>query len=203
MADVADWQAGRAGNAPGSPLATGTDRKPVRIWFMGTRKRTPTEIFSWTSLAVSLAMLSGLALGHATEQSMHPRLSASLPADPVERFGLGQNAYDTRNASLSVPPAQPADYADASYEIGQYRNGARILIPAEPARKIERLRLERLQAWNDETFGADGGLDEHGGGYAETASDDYAPIDVGAVIDAPESQTAHAVRYAGTSDSGV
>ncbi|MEO9598934.1 hypothetical protein [Parasphingorhabdus sp.] len=57
--------------------------------------------------------------------------------------------------------------------------------PAEPARKIDRLRLERLQAWTEQSFGVDRGYDDQGLDYAEPQRDDYAPIDVGAVSDAP------------------
>lgn len=152
---------------------------------MGNRKKALTEIFSYTTIGVSLALMSGLALGHVTEQSMHPRLSAQPPLDPIERYALGQNAYKTSNASIKPTPAQPSAFADASYEIGRYEKGARILTPAEPARKIERLRLERLQDWNDRNFGSESGVDDKHADYAETG--DYAPIDVGAVMDAPES----------------
>lgn len=175
---------------------------------MGNRKNTPTEIFSYTTIAVALASMSGLALGHATEQSMHPRLSANPPPDPVERFQLGRNAYQTTNthgnAHGKAMQARPAEYspeyADASHEMGRYEKGARVLTPAEPARKIDRLRLERMQAWNDEYFGPDAGLDDEPVGYAEMDIDDHAPIDVGAVMDAPES--AAAVQTVGTDDSG-
>jgi hypothetical protein len=102
------------------------------------------------------------------------------------------------------PPSQSPEYADASYEIGRYENGARILTPEEPARKIERLRLERLQAWNDENFGSDTGIDEDRAGLVRAEPDDYAPIDVGAVMDAPESSgSAQAGRHGATDSSGV
>lgn len=161
---------------------------------MGTRKKTLTEKFSYTTIGVSLALMSGLALGHVTEQSMHPRLSAPPPADPVERYALGQNAYKIPHVPVQTSPAQTFEFADASHEIGRYAKGARILTPAEPARKIDRLRLEQLQAWNDENFGADDGGYAQGAGYAEARRDDYAPIDVGAVMDAPE---AAAMRASG------
>ncbi len=153
---------------------------------MENQNKTLTEIFSYTTIAVSLALMSGLGLGHVTEQSMHPRLSSPPPADPVERFALGQNAYKMPHVPGQTIPSQHPEYADASYEFGRYEKGARILTPEEPARKIERLRLERLQAWNDENFGLDTGLDEERAGYAEMERGDYAPIDVGAVMDAPE-----------------
>lgn len=159
---------------------------------MGNRKKTRAEIFSYMTIGVSLALMSGLALGHITEQSMHPRLSAPPPADPVERYALGQNAYKMPHVPVQTSPAQPVEYADASYEIGRYEKGVRVLVPAEPARKIDRLRMERLQAWNDETYGADDGLDDERAGYAETHIEDYAPIDVGAVMDAPETAAMHA-----------
>ena len=152
---------------------------------MGNRNKTPTEIFSTALIAVSLACLSGLGLGHATEQSMRARLSANPPADPVERYALGQNAYKAPRIHHKAVEEQAPQYADASYEIGRYEKGTRILMPEEPARKIDRLRLERLQAWNEQNFGSGGGLDEQGADHATV--DDYAPIDVGAVMAAPES----------------
>ena len=170
---------------------------------MGTRKKTLTEIFSYTTIGVSLAMMSGLALGHVTEQSMHPRLSATPPAAPVERFALGQNAYETSNAHIRTIRAQPPAYTDASYEIGRYEKGARILTPSEPARKIDRLRLERLQAWNDQNFGPDAGYEEERAGYAEMGMDDHQPIDVGAVMDAPESAAMRAGHHISTDDSSL
>ncbi len=168
---------------------------------MENRTKTPTEIFSHAVIAVSLACLSGLGLGHATEQSMHARLSANPPADPVERYALGQNAYKTSNAPIRTAPAPAPEYSDASYEIGRYANGARILTPEEPARKIDRLRMERLQAWNDENFGSDAGLDKQGADHAKT--DDYAPIDVGAVMAAPESAARPRVQQIAMDGSGI
>ncbi|MEH6701230.1 hypothetical protein [Parasphingorhabdus sp.] len=171
---------------------------------MQSQKRTLTENISYIIIGVSLALMSGLGLGHVTEQSMHPRLSSPPPADPVERYALGQNAYKMPYVSINRTPSQSPEYADASYEIGRYENGARILTPEEPARKIERLRLERLQAWNDENFGSDTGLDEDRAELAKTDTDDYAPIDVGAVMDAPESSGAtQAGRHGATDSSGV
>ncbi len=145
-------------------------------------------------------------MGHATERSMQARLSVSPPSDPVERYALGQNAYKTSNAAIPITRSAPPAYTDVSYEIGRYKNGARILTPAEPARKIDRLRLERLQAWNDENFGDDSGLyddgfDDEGTDYAEAEIDDYAPIDVGAVIDAPEATTRPVLIQIATSSS--
>lgn len=168
---------------------------------MGHRKTTPTEIFSCIVIAVSLASMAGLALGHATGQSMHPRLSATAPADPVERYALGQNAYEMPHVPVRMIPAHTVEYTDASHEIGRYEKGARILTPAEPARKIERLRLERLQAWNDENFGGGTGLDDRDDDYAEFNIDDYAPIDVGAVQDAPESAANQAKRHSEANNS--
>ena len=154
---------------------------------MENRQRTASEIFSYATIALSLALLSGMALGHATEQSMRPRLAANPPADPVERFSLGQNAFAMPRVKVSLTGDQPAAYGHASYEIGRYERGARVLVPAEPARKIDRLRLERLQAWNDENFGTDAGLAGEPAEYAERM---HHPIDVGAVIDAPEAPAA-------------
>ena len=149
---------------------------------MESPETTLTEIFSYTTIGLSLALMSGLALGHVTEQSMHPRLSTPPPADPVERYALGQNAYRMPHVPARMTRTPPPEHADASYEIGRYEKGARVLAPQEPARKIERLRLERLLAWNDEKLGPrDGRADQ-----AETLADDHAPIDVGAVMDAPE-----------------
>ena len=168
---------------------------------MGNRKKTPAEMFSWTTIAVSLALVSGMAMGHVTEQSMHARLSASPPADPVERYALGQNAYDTTNPPLRTARVQQGDYADAGYEIGRYENGARILMPAEPARKIERVRLERLQDWNEQSFGAT--VDDDPVEYAGIDRDDYPPIDVGAVTEAAESEARHAVRHVNADRSAM
>ncbi|WP_417621076.1 hypothetical protein [Parasphingorhabdus sp.] len=172
---------------------------------MGNRKETLTDFFSYTTIAVSVAVMSGLALGHVTEQSMHPRLSVPPPADPVERYALGQNAYQTRRTHVGPVRAQgrgyTAEYRAASYEIGRYEKGARILMPEEPARKIERTRLEKLQAWNEQNFGSDEHRnDEHVGDGAMDRKD-YQPIDVGAVMAAPESEVQPAARLIRTSDN--
>ncbi|WP_373490764.1 hypothetical protein [Parasphingorhabdus sp.] len=159
------------------------------------------------TIAVSLAMLSGMAMGHATEQSMYARLSAHPPPDPVERFALGRNAYQPAPIHAKERQARPVgyapEYADASDTIGRYEKGARILTAAEPARKIERLRLERLQAWNDENFGTGVELDDEPVDYAERDMDDHAPIDIGAVIDAPESAARPVIVHIGTDGSGI
>tara|TARA_R110002126_G_scaffold44671_7_gene127079 strand:+ start:11704 stop:12282 length:579 start_codon:yes stop_codon:yes gene_type:complete len=166
---------------------------------MRNRKKTPTEIFSGTVIGLSLALLSGMGLGDLTRQSMHARLSASPPADPVERYALGQNAYKTPRITARKANAQSADYADASYEIGRYENGARILMPEEPARRADRLRMERLQDWNEQSFGQT--LDDEPLDYAALDSADYAPIDVGAVMPVPESGDRPAVRQISATSS--
>tara|TARA_R110002033_G_scaffold5582_19_gene23823 strand:- start:1789 stop:2331 length:543 start_codon:yes stop_codon:yes gene_type:complete len=168
------------------PDLPGTDRQAGRILSMGNRKRTPAEIISWATIALSLATMSGLALGHDTGQTMHPRLSAKPSLDPIERYALGQNAYERTHIPSQTRSAEPFKYADTSHEIGRYKNGVRLLVPAEPARKIERLRLERLQAWNEDNFGSDTGLDEGDSRLAKRDMNDDVPIDVGAVRDAPE-----------------
>jgi hypothetical protein len=168
---------------------------------MGRQKTTLTEIFSYTTIGVSLALMSGLGLGHVTEQSMHPRLSANLPADPVERYALGQNAFAMPEVNIKMARAPSPQYGEVGHQTGRYVNGARVLMPAEPARKIDRLRLERLQAWNDENFGGDAGLDDRHADYAEFNIDDYAPIDVGAVQDAPESAAERAKRHSEANNS--
>lgn len=160
---------------------------------MGNRKKTPMEIFSYATIAVSLATISGLAMGRVTEQSMHPRLSASPPADPVERYALGQNAYKRPHVRNPRVQPQSATYADAGHEIGRYEQGVRILTPYEPARKIERVRLERLQGWNEQSFA--NSLEDTPGEYARLDQDHYPPIDIGAVADAPESEDRHPVRH--------
>lgn len=148
---------------------------------MGHRKKTRADILSYATIIIATGLMSGMALGHITEESMHPRLPASAPVDPVERFGLGQNAYKTTNPpNRAIRGANP-EYADANNEIGRYVNGARVLVPYEPARKIDRVRLERLQAWNDENFGPDADLEDESFKDAERDFADYQPIDVGAV----------------------
>ncbi len=174
---------------------SGTNCDVARNDGMAHRKKTRTDVFSYTTIVVSMALMSGLALGHVTEKSMNPRLSAEPPADPVERFGLGQNAYETTNVYSEPVRAEGPEYADASYEIGRYVNGARVLAPFEPARKIDRIRLERLQAWNDENFGSAANLDNGSFGYAESDFEDYEPIDVGAVADSRESATEQTALY--------
>ena len=114
-------------------------------------------------------------------------IDASPPVYPAAR-GPGRTlcARSERLQDAACPrphdPHTAPEFADASHEIGRYEKGARVLAPQEPARKIERLRLERLLAWNDEKLGPrDDRADQ-----AETLADDHAPIDVGAVMDAPE-----------------
>lgn len=159
---------------------------------MGNHKQTRTEIFAYMTIGLSLALTSGLALGEVTRQAMHPRLSVPPPADPVERYALGQNAYKMPHVPFQRTSAQTAQYTDASIEIGRYEKGARILSSEEPARKTDRLRLERLQAWNKQNFNPDRGYDKEAVSDAGAQRTDYAPIDVGAVMDAPETQAMRA-----------
>lgn len=168
---------------------------------MGNRNKTPTDIFSHAVIAVSLACLSGLGLGYSTEQSMRARLSANPPTDSVERYALGQNAYKTSNSPIRRVQASASAPIEASFEIGRYEDGTRILAPEEPARKIDRLRLERLQAWNEQNFGGGAGLDDQGADRA--AMDDYAPIDVGAVMAAPESAAHPRLQQIAMDGSGI
>ncbi|WP_159647423.1 hypothetical protein [Sphingorhabdus sp. 109] len=175
---------GAQGNRDGFPPPPGTDRHLARILGMGTRK-TATEIFSWTTIGLSLALLAGMALGDLTRQAMHARLYAPLAADPVERDALGQNAYKMPHVPARTTPVQPAHHTGAGYEIGRYQKGVRILAPQEPARKADRLRLKRLQAWSEGAFGSDTGYPEVAG-EGKDPRDVYAPINVGAVRDAPE-----------------
>ena len=170
---------------------------------MGNQRKNLINSFSYATVVVSMASMSGLALGYVTEKSMHPRLSAAPPSDPVDRFGLGQNAYQTANVNIAPTHAESPVYADTSYEIGKYSNGARILAPFEPARKAERLRLERLQAWNDQNFGNEVNLNDEDLGYAVMNSEDHQPIDVGAVKESHEPVTRNAISYDAIEDSVI
>ena len=190
-------------NSPRSHIKPGTDQNAARMWNMGNQRKNLINTFSYATIVVSMASMSGLALGYVTEKSMHPRLSAAPPSDPVDRFGLGQNAYQTANVNIAPTRAESPGYADASYEIGRYINGARVLAPFEPARKAERLRLERLQAWNDQNFGDNVDLNDEDLHYAVMISEDHQPIDVGAVKESPEPVTRYAVSYDAIDDSGI
>lgn len=190
-------------NSPRSHIKPGTDQNAARMWTMGNLSKNLINTFSYATIVVSMASMSGLALGYVTEKSMHPRLSAAPASDPVDRFGLGQNAYQTANVNIAPTRAESPEYADASYEIGKYSNGARILAPFEPARKADRLRLERLQAWNDQNLGDDVDLNDEHLGYAVMNSEDHQPIDVGAVKESPEPVTRNAIPYDTIEDSVI
>lgn len=170
----------------------GTDRKPARIWSMGKRKIIPTDILAYSAVAILVALGSGMVLGHVTEESMTPRLSANLPPDPVERFGLGQNAFETDTPHIVPVRSETRPYAEANHIVGRRVNGARVLVPFEPARKVDRMRLEGLQSWNEESFGDGSGA---GDGFASVDDDEFAghePIDVGAVEDVQDRAIRHA-----------
>ena len=72
-------------------------------------------------------------------------------------------------------------------------------MPEEPARRADRLRMERLQDWNEQSFGQT--LDDEPLDYAALDSADYAPIDVGAVMPVPESGDRPAVRQISATSS--
>ena len=76
--------------------------------------------------------------------------------DPIERFGLGRDG--TVVASSKPANSTPAKVQYAAVEVGTYRNGKRILVPFEPARKRDRVR-ERAYAeqnrWRYDNYDAD------------------------------------------------
>lgn len=110
-------------------------------------------IFSYMVIALSAASLSGLLLADTVLDNMKEQQIASAPTDPVERFRLGQNAFDppSNTRATAVRTVRRVSF-NQNDKIGLYQNGFRLLVPNEPALKTERLRLEQEEKWYDEYF---------------------------------------------------
>lgn len=112
-----------------------------------------TSTLSWAVLMAASGALGGLLIADSTRARMNGQNSPPAIADPVDRYGLGQNAYETP----SVEPARTYQLLPINqhFEHGQYVNGARVLVPGESALKAERLRMAMQDRWHAEYFGVD------------------------------------------------
>ncbi|QTD54973.1 hypothetical protein [Parasphingorhabdus cellanae] len=111
------------------------------------------NIFSYIVIALSAASLSGLSLADTVLDSMKVQQIASAPTEPVERFRLGQNAFEwpSNTRATAIRTVRSVSFHQND-KIGRYQNGFRLLVPNEPALKSERLRLEQEEKWYAEYF---------------------------------------------------
>ncbi len=141
-------------------------------------------------LLLALAgVLMGFFISSAMVGDVRGNMQTSQPASPTEKYGLGQNAFDTpviqrdtgtRQADSAVPN-------NAVVPKVRYRNGARVLVPGEPALKEVRSTLEDgydYAAGPESEYTDPGGFgdvkDGHflDGGVKETDGSDVAPAAV-------------------------
>jgi len=103
---------------------------------------TKTHTFSAGLVIVSAGLVAGSAISATTMERMRDKLSAPLPSDPVERYQLGQNAFDNPGPKFDLAYSKaPRGDIEINYEYGSYRDGKRMLVPGEPARKKDRMAL--------------------------------------------------------------
>lgn len=115
----------------------------------------------WTKIAAVLTIL--FVIGGAAGWYAGTYLGTDLGQDKLadaqssaERFDLGRDSYTFQ--SRSTTPVREAAPAAQNTTLGEMRNGARLLVPNEPARKKQRSKLEADTAtqenWRDENFPA-------------------------------------------------
>ena len=114
-----------------------------------------SKIFLIAVLVIAIGAIIGLSLGRSMGPSVRNDQAAGNTVDPVERYELGQNAYEPPKITTKVDHAQGSP--GSSQEIGRRVNGKRILVPNEPARKKDRMQLIKEQQdykqWYDGYFG--------------------------------------------------
>jgi len=103
---------------------------------------------------LAVGIVAGSAVSSTTMDRVRDKLSAPLPADPVERYQLGFNAFDNPGPKFELANSSaPRDYSSLNYEYGKVRGGKRMLVPGEPARKKDRLALVRDTQFEQEYYG--------------------------------------------------
>jgi len=100
--------------------------------------------------------IAGLSVGRSLYTEIQNKKSSEPPSDPVERYELGQNAFQPPKTGKLPDTARAAP--DENQEFGRRFNGKRILVPNEPAMKKERIRIMEEQRqhkdWYDGYFGS-------------------------------------------------
>lgn len=121
------------------------------------------------TIAISLSCLSGLAIGSDVVDNMEWPQVMNTPATAVDRDWLGRNAFRTAEVRVQSSRVTHQNAAiNQNDEIGRTINGVRQLVPHEPGRKVERLRLEEQEKWYAETFVTETSDFGQHDGWAET-----------------------------------
>ncbi|WP_164118981.1 hypothetical protein [Sphingorhabdus sp. Alg239-R122] len=138
-------------------------------------------------LLLALAgMLAGFFISSAMVGDVRGNMQASQPTSPTEKYSLGQNASDT--PATRQEPVKLEKYVPKTSAVPdvRYKNGARVLVPGEPALKEVRSTLEdgydytadpESESTDPGGFGdvkdgyfLDGGVKETGGPEADIAA---------------------------------
>lgn len=99
---------------------------------------------------VMVGALAGMYFGKSMNADLDPRLEAENGGDPVDRFELGRDSY--AKGAIRVDPRQNVPMRNDATELGVVKDGARVLVPYEPARQKERADAEADEAWQNESF---------------------------------------------------
>ncbi len=107
-----------------------------------------------TGIVVIAIMLAGgflgMWFGDSLRGSIFGNLGDERMADPVERYELGRDSFN--KGRVKVDPSHNIPMRNEATEFGIVRNGARVLVPYEPARAKERADNMAAQQWQDYQF---------------------------------------------------
>lgn len=102
-------------------------------------------------LVLSAGTLLGLGVAYGVQERLDPKLTPEIADDPVERYDLGRNAF--KPPRVKRKSVVTVSEADRNQEVGKTKEGKRLLVPAEPAKKSERDALEAQDKAQREYFG--------------------------------------------------
>ena len=120
------------------------------------RKPSALALLVYGALVIGGGIAIGSGFARSTADKMRRHLTGMDVPDTAAQYRPDVNGFAAR-----TPSRQSASRSDdpVSYEYGKYRNGKRVLVPGEPARKKDRTELAREMAWQNDLY-LDGDMTE-------------------------------------------
>lgn len=94
----------------------------------------------------------GILFGDSLRGRIYDSLASDAPSDPVERYELGRDSFN--KGRVKVDPKHNIQMRNDATEFGVVRDGARVLVPYEPARAKDRAEIMAQQEWQNYTYPA-------------------------------------------------
>lgn len=114
------------------------------------RKPSTTALLVYGVFVIGGGVLVGSGLASSTADKMRRHLAGLDVPDTAAQYRPDVTEFTSR--SSNSPRQLTHSTSPVAYEYGKYRNGKRVLVPGEPARKDDRAELAKEMAWQSDSY---------------------------------------------------